>query len=78
MTTLTINQFKPGESAKIQGFSQCDASYRRQLMALGLTPGTTIHIIRIAPMGDPVQIQVRNACLALRKQEAAVLQLERV
>ena len=36
-------------------------------MALGLTPGTQIDVIRVAPMGDPVQIQVRNACLALRK-----------
>jgi ferrous iron transport protein A len=76
--TLSIDQFKPGDKAKITGFKACDASYRRQLMALGLTPGTVFDIIRIAPMGDPVQIQVRQACLALRKQEAAILRLEHV
>jgi len=76
--TLTIDQLKPGQQAKIIGFKACDASYRRQLMALGLTPGTTIDIIRIAPMGDPIQIQVRQACLALRKQEAAILKLEQL
>jgi ferrous iron transport protein A len=76
--TLSIGQFKPGQQAKIIGFKACDTGYRRQLMALGLTPGTIIDIIRIAPMGDPVQIQVRQACLALRKQEAAILQLEQV
>jgi ferrous iron transport protein A len=47
-------------------------------MALGLTPGTIIDIIRVAPMGDPIQIQVRQSCLALRKHEAAILQLEHV
>ena len=75
---LTIDQLKPGQQAKITGFKACDASYRRQLMALGLTPGTMISIIRIAPMGDPIQIEVRQAALALRKQEAAILQLEQL
>ena len=76
--TLSIHQFKPGEKAKITGFKDCDVGYKRQLMALGLTPGTMIDIIRIAPMGDPIQLQVRQSCLALRKNEAAILQLERV
>ncbi len=76
MVTLSIDQFKPGQKARIKSFGPCDMSYKRQLMALGLTPGTIIDIIRIAPMGDPIQIQVRQSCLALRKSEAAILQLE--
>ena len=76
--TMSINQFKPGEKARISGFKDCDVGYKRQLMALGLTPGTIIDIIRIAPMGDPIQIQVRQSCLALRKNEAAILKLEHV
>lgn len=74
--TVSLLELKPGQQAKIKGFKPCDVGYRRQLMALGLTPGTVIDIIRIAPMGDPIQIQVRRACLALRKQEAAILELE--
>lgn len=74
--TLKLHQCKPGDKVKISGFEPTDPGFKRQLMALGLTPGTTLDIIRVAPMGDPVQIQVRNACLALRKQEAQLIKLE--
>lgn len=45
---------------------------------MGLTRGTTIRLTKIAPMGDPVEIDVRDFSLSLRKDEARVLQLERV
>lgn len=75
--TLSLQQLKPGQCAKVIGFLPQDPAYKRQLMSLGLTPGTMIEMIRIAPMGDPIQIKVRNACLALRKQEATIILLER-
>ena len=71
---IRMNELKPGEKAFYPG----DAAYRRHLMALGLTPGAQIDIIRIAPMGDPIQIKVRKAFLAVRKHEAAILKLERI
>ena len=73
-----LHQLKPGEKAVIRGFNPGDAGYRRHLMALGLTPGAILEVIRIAPMGDPIQIKVRQAFLAVRKQEATILQLERI
>lgn len=45
---------------------------------MGLTRGTTIRLTKIAPMGDPVEIDVRDFSLSLRKDEARVLQLERI
>lgn len=75
---ITLSDLKPGDKASLQGFYPGDATYRRYLMALGLTPGTTIEVIRIAPLGDPIQIKVRHAFLAVRKQEATILKLERI
>jgi ferrous iron transport protein A len=43
---------------------------------MGLTPGTELRVTRVAPMGDPVEIQVRGFRLSLRKDEAAALQVE--
>jgi len=43
---------------------------------MGLTRGTEITVVRVAPLGDPVDIKVRGFNISLRKEEAAVLQLE--
>jgi ferrous iron transport protein A len=42
---------------------------------MGLTRGTTIRLTKVAPMGDPVEIEVRDFSLSLRKDEARVLML---
>jgi ferrous iron transport protein A len=44
---------------------------------MGLTRGTKIRLTKVAPMGDPVEIDVRDFSLSLRKDEARVLLLER-
>jgi ferrous iron transport protein A len=45
---------------------------------MGLTPGTEFSITRFAPMGDPVEIKLRGFALTLRKDEAAILQIEKL
>lgn len=45
-------------------------SFRKRLLSFGLTPGTEIQLVRIAPLGDPVEIKVRGFSLTLRKNEA--------
>ncbi len=71
-TTLAV-----GDSGKIIGFDQSGKAYRKRLLAMGLTPGTTFSITRFAPMGDPVEIKIRGFSLTLRKNEAAVLLIEK-
>ena len=66
-----------GDSGKITGFDQSGKAYRKRLLAMGLTPGTTFSITRFAPMGDPVEIKIRGFSLTLRKSEAAVLLIEK-
>jgi ferrous iron transport protein A len=74
----TLGELQIGDSAKVAGFSQRGGGYRRKLLALGLTPGARIDIVRVAPMGDPVEIRIRGCNISLRKEEAAALNVEKL
>lgn len=67
-----------GDLAKITGFQPTGKPYRKKLLAMGLTPGTEFRVTRFAPLGDPVEIKLRGFALTLRKDEAAVLQIEKI
>ncbi len=75
---LTLSALKPGDWCKISGFEKGDKCYRQKLLAMGLTPNTKFQVIRRAPLGDPIQIKVRNYSLGLRQAEASLLKVERV
>ncbi len=75
---LTLNLLHKGDSGKIIGFEKSGKAYRKRLLAMGLTPGTEFSITRFAPMGDPVEIKIRGFSLSLRKNEAAVLMIEKI
>jgi Fe2+ transport system protein FeoA len=49
--------------------------FRRRLLELGLTPGTQVEVLRVAPLGDPIEVLVRGYRLSLRKEDAALLAL---
>lgn len=78
MPMVTIADLKQGNRACLVDFGQTDVLYRRQLLSLGLTRGTEITVVRVAPFGCPVQVDVRGTSLTLRKEEARFLQWERV
>ena len=71
-----LTDLHPGDTAKIIGYEPGDATYRKKLLAMGLTPNTLITFVRRAPLGDPIQIEVRNAYLSLRAAEAKLLKVE--
>jgi ferrous iron transport protein A len=73
----TLQDMAVGETGTVSGYVKGASTYREKLLALGLTRGTKITIERIAPMGDPVEIQVRGFALSLRKNEASALMVER-
>jgi ferrous iron transport protein A len=74
----TLGELKVGDRARVTGYTQDDASYRHQLLALGLTPGAQIDVVRLAPLGDPMQIRVRGSTLFLRKADARVIDVEKL
>ncbi|WP_455814660.1 ferrous iron transporter A [Pseudomonas graminis] len=70
-------QMIPQHAYRIAGFSSSiNPVFRQKLMALGLLPGATFRLIRIAPLGDPLHIETRHVSLMLRKKDLALLQLE--
>ena len=75
---VTLDKLKVGDKVKIIGFKKGLPAYRNKLLAMGLTIGTELKLIRIAPLGDPIEISVRDFSLVLRKNEAAILKLERI
>lgn len=52
--------------------------WRQKLLAMGMIPGAFIDVIRVAPMGDPVQIRTRRISLAVRQQDLAAILLEEI
>lgn len=76
--SVTMETLKPGDSARVTGLARGDRGYRQRLLAMGLTPGVVFSVRRKAPLGDPIEISVRNFTLTLRKSEAAILELEAV
>ncbi|MBE7383785.1 MAG: ferrous iron transport protein A [Leptolyngbya sp. SIO1E4] len=74
--TVQLGALTVGQSGRVVGYEKGNRAYRERLLSMGLTPGTHFTVTRQAPMGDPVEIEVRGFKLSLRKAEAAALQVE--
>lgn len=70
---IPLSQLQPGDHAEISRLQIKASPLRRRLLALGLIPGTVLQVIRRAPLGDPLEVQVHHTHLALRADEAAAL-----
>lgn len=81
-TSKTLKDLEVGAKGKVTQYEKTDdkqkKTYRRKLLAMGLTPGTEFSVSRIAPLGDPVEILVRGFKLSLRKDEAETLGVEEI
>lgn len=75
MVLKPLSNLKPGERgiiSKVGGKGQV----RRRLVDMGLVYGSEVDVERVAPLGDPVEIRIKGYHLALRKEEAASVQVE--
>lgn len=75
---LMLSDLAPGETGRILRLGKGDRAYRQKLLAMGLTPNTCFQVVRRAPLGDPIQIRVRDFTLSLRQSESTLLEIERV
>ena len=73
---VKLKDLKPGQSAVVRGYEQSDPGYRGKLLAMGLTKGSVVRVVKVAPLGDPVEVEVRGYDLSLRKGVADVLVVE--
>ena len=53
-----------------------EGAVKRRLMDMGLTRGTEVYIRKVAPLGDPVEVTVRNYELSIRKADAEMIEIE--
>ncbi len=71
----TLDQLLPGRSAVIINISNRSRNVKRRLVDMGLTPGTKITVKKIAPFGDPIEVNLRGYELSLRKDDAAQIEI---
>lgn len=71
----TLNKIKMGESARIKKILG-QGIVRRRIMDMGITRGCEVNICNIAPLGDPIVINVRGYELSLRKSDAEMIVIE--
>jgi len=70
----TLKDIKCGETVtitKVHG----QGAIKRRFMDMGLTKGTKVYVRKVAPLGDPVEVNVRGYELSLRKEEAMILEV---
>jgi ferrous iron transport protein A len=71
----TLSQLVPGDRGKVVKVAG-DAEAARRLMEMGLMRGTTVEMVRVAPLGDPLEVRVRGFMLTLRRAEAEHIEVE--
>lgn len=74
---MTLDQLKVGSSAIISAVGR-NGALRCRLLDMGLIPHTRVTLQKVAPMGDPIEIQVRGYELTLRVEEARKIEVEAV
>jgi ferrous iron transport protein A len=70
-----LSELDPGERGKVTAI-EGDADAVRRLMDLGLIRGTTLELVRRAPLGDPLEVRLRGFMLTLRRSEAEHITVE--
>ena len=72
---MTLEEMKPGQSGQVLSIGE-SGPLKRRIMDMGITPGVALKVIKTAPLGDPIEINVRGYELSLRKEEAARIEVQ--
>ncbi|HEY3424611.1 MAG TPA: ferrous iron transport protein A [Negativicutes bacterium] len=70
-----LSDLQPGQTGVVSKVVGCGSVHRR-IIDMGVVPGTSIRVLKFAPLGDPIEIKVKGFNLALRKMEAMMIQIE--
>ena len=71
----TLRQAQVGQTVKVVKLHG-EGALRRRMMDMGITKGTDIYIRKIAPLGDPIEVNIRGYELTLRKEDAGIVEIE--
>ncbi len=70
----TLRQAKVGETVRVVKLHG-EGAVKRRIMDMGLTKGVEVHIRKVAPLGDPVEVTVRGYELSIRKADAEMIEI---
>lgn len=68
-----LSQLRPGQSARVVALKCENCELRTRLLALGITAGRALEVVRCAPFGDPIAVKLLGFTLSLRLAEAAAV-----
>jgi len=71
----TLKEIKPGETVQVVKIGG-GGPIKRRIMEMGITKGVEVHVRKVAPLGDPVEITVRGYELSLRKEDAESIEVK--
>lgn len=72
---MKLKEVKPGSTVKVVKISG-EGAVKRRIMEMGLTKGIEVFVRKVAPLGDPVEVTVRDYELSLRKADAELVEVE--
>lgn len=70
-----LKDCKPSKTVVVKKITGAGATKRR-IMDMGITKGVEIHIRKVAPLGDPIELNIRGYELSVRKQDAQMIEVE--
>ncbi len=76
MAARTLAEVREGCSARIVGTRPGAGALRQRLLDMGVTRGAELRVERVAPLGDPIEILIKGYHLAIRRGEAALIEVE--
>ena len=71
----TLKQAKIGDTVRVVKLHG-EGAVKRRIMDMGITKGVEVHIRKVAPLGDPVEVTVRGYELSIRKDDAEMIEVE--
>jgi len=73
---MKLRELKVAETGVVTGFSSSEPAYRQQLLRMGFTKNATFKVVRKAPLGGPIEVEIRGSRVVLRSDEADVLEVD--
>ena len=74
--SMTLKDLKPGEKGQI-GKVIGNSAVKRRIRDMGVTTGSLVEVVRVAPLGDPIDVKVKGYHLSLRKTEAGDIEVKK-
>ncbi|MCD4779532.1 MAG: ferrous iron transport protein A [Candidatus Omnitrophica bacterium] len=70
-----LSELIPGEKGKVKQITG-EGTLKRKLLDMGVIPGSDVEVIKVAPLGDPIDIKIKGYHLSLRKEEAKQISIK--